>query len=67
MFRGSPKVGREVWEPTPALHSLSELLLLLEEHREANDRSIDQETTANRHDHGREADFSAVGQDGGEC
>lgn len=49
------------------MHPLSELLLLLEEHGEANDRSIDQETTANRHDHGREANFSAVRQDGGEC
>ena len=39
-----------------------EVLLLLEEHGEAYDRSVDQKTSNYRHRHGREGNHAAVGQ-----
>lgn len=51
---------------SPSCHSLSELFLFLEEHGKANDRSINQQTTENGHDHGRDFNRSAVRQDCGE-
>jgi hypothetical protein len=38
------------------------VLLLLEKHGEADDRSVDEETTENGHDHGLENDDAAVCQ-----
>lgn len=51
--------------PHPTRHVGSELFLLLEEHREADDGSVDQKTTENRHDHGRELNLSAVRKNNG--
>ena len=39
-----------------------EVLLLVEEHGEAYDRSVDQQTSNNRHCHGRDGNHAAVGQ-----
>lgn len=40
-----------------------EFLLLPEEHREADNRSVDKKTPQNRHDHGWYLDCAAVGED----
>ena len=45
----------------------SKFLLFLEEHREANNSSVDQQTTENRHDHGGELDLSAVCKNDRKC
>lgn len=57
---------RDYIQPSPSCHSLSELLLFLEEHGKANDRSINQQATKNRHDHCWDFNRSAVRQDCGE-
>lgn len=67
MAAGFPWINKIVSEPSHLIRHLgSELLLFLEEHRETDDGSIDQKTTENRHDHGRELDLSAVRKNNGE-
>lgn len=46
-------------EQTPPVSSL-ELLLLVEEHAEADDGSVDEETAGHRHDHGLNLDEARV-------
>lgn len=46
--------------------SLLELLVLCEEHAEADDGSIDQEATSNGHDHGFDSDKFRVSEHNGE-
>jgi hypothetical protein len=62
-----PWINKLVSEPPhPTWHVRSELFLFLEEHREADDGSIDQKTTENGHDHSWELDLSTVRKDNGE-
>jgi hypothetical protein len=42
-----------------------ELFLLPEEHGEADDGSVDEETSSDAHDHGLDADLFGVGQHNG--
>jgi hypothetical protein len=65
--RRIPWINKLVSEPPhPTQHVRSELFLFLEEHREADDSSVDQKTTENRHNHGGDLDLSAVRKDNGE-